>query len=407
MDIIYMQCDMRFNKLLMHEFGHTTVIGYVVNRFAGLVSEHCVKIAADLYDCSENAGLAEYLSELGVEVHLSPIENITERLIDYCERLESGCLVIRVLGEQVLLNMQYFHELYDGMKCQNTDFYYYKNNDGQVPEIFKLKILVEHKDEVKKMSRYYEVFDRLRQLLNEYVYEYDAMPVRILASNQSMIHLLEKYYLNQDIDVLKAEVSEAVYRMGDNNSYLVTSGFLQSVITKEVRNAAYEAVPWFTYQMIDFLSERLKKDMDVFEFGCGYSTFFYAAKCRSVKSVEHDLEWYYRIDRIKPENVEISHIELVYGGEYCSSVLKTDMLFDVICVDGRDRVRCACNAVKALKKDGVIIFDDSRRKDYKEAYVYLKQQGFRRIDFKGLIPSLVNSLGCTSVFYRKENCMEI
>ena len=35
-------------------------------------------------------------------------------------------------------------------------------------------------------------------------------------------------------------------------------------------------LPWVTYGFIDFISERLNKSIDVFEYGSGNSTLWYA-----------------------------------------------------------------------------------------------------------------------------------
>lgn len=47
-----------------------------------------------------------------------------------------------------------------------------------------------------------------------------------------------------------------------------------------------EPIPWYTYSAIAFLDERLPGDATVFEFGAGYSTLWYAARCSRVVAVE-------------------------------------------------------------------------------------------------------------------------
>lgn len=64
------------------------------------------------------------------------------------------------------------------------------------------------------------------------------------------------------------------------------------------------------------------------------------------------------------------------------------------------------NSIKTLKDDGVIIWDNSDRVNYQEGYDFLLANGFKRLDFWGIGP--VNSYSwCTSIFYRKENCLKI
>ena len=104
--------------------------------------------------------------------------------------------------------------------------------------------------------------------------------------------------------------------------------------------------------------------------------------------------------------MEYLHHELVHGGEYSKTILRYNNAFDIIVIDGRDRVNCARNCLGALKDNGVVIWDNSDRDKYEEGYAYLVQNGFNRLDFDGLGP--INCDGWrTSVFYRQNNCLGI
>src|SRR5690554_7836675 len=50
-------------------------------------------------------------------------------------------------------------------------------------------------------------------------------------------------------------------------------------------------LPWMTYDAIDFLSSIAAPDHEVFEWGSGGSTLFFARRCDRVISVEHDKKW--------------------------------------------------------------------------------------------------------------------
>ena len=79
---------------------------------------------------------------------------------------------------------------------------------------------------------------------------------------------------------------------------------------------------------------------------------------------------------------------------------------EVICIDGRDRARCAEFAMRHAPKDGVIVFDDTERTQYAEALARINSAGFRRIDFWGV--SVGSELHrCTTVFYRDGNVLGI
>jgi len=76
--------------------------------------------------------------------------------------------------------------------------------------------------------------------------------------------------------------------------------------------------------------------------------------------------------------------------------------FDIVVIDGRERVRCAHAAPSRLRDDGIIIFDNSDRPAYRPAIDYLHSLGLGRIDFCGFYPRL-GIPGCTSVFSKQFN----
>jgi hypothetical protein len=167
-----------------------------------------------------------------------------------------------------------------------------------------------------------------------------------------------------------------------------------------------DPIPWVTYSFIDFIKERLKKQHTVFEFGSGNSTYFYAKHAGLVVSVEHDKGWFDKIVGTKPENAEMIFCELVRDGDYCRVPLKLEEKFDIIVVDGRDRVNCCKQALGAVSERGVIVLDDSERGFYGEGITFLKSKGFKELAFTGISPGLFYRKA-TSVFYRPENCLGV
>ena len=107
------------------------------------------------------------------------------------------------------------------------------------------------------------------------------------------------------------------------------------------------------------------------------------------------------------ENAKVYYHELVYGGGYSkfASAYKKNF-FDIIVIDGRDRVNCCKAALEALNDYGVILFDDSYRDRYEEGYSYLRDHGFKEIDFWGMTSSIAMKHK-TSIFYRSRNCLQI
>jgi len=160
------------------------------------------------------------------------------------------------------------------------------------------------------------------------------------------------------------------------------------------------------YAVISFLKDRLDKNMRLFEYGSGYSTLFYSSLVKSVVSVEYDKEWYETISGKAGDNVRLIYQPLGSGDDYCSTIKREAGEFDVVIIDGRERVKCAINSWSALSESGVIVFDDSERLRYAEGLAMLRENGFRSIFFEGLKPKGI-AMGRTSIFYRKNNCLEI
>src|SRR5690606_38937740 len=149
---------------------------------------------------------------------------------------------------------------------------------------------------------------------------------------------------------------------------------------------ANQAIPWFTYSFIDFLQHRLNKSQTVFEFGSGNSTRYFAGKCAQITSVEHDKAWYEKGENNKPQNATIQYYPLDKNGDYCRAAQKTNKEYDIIIIDGRDRVNCCIQSINALTKSGVIILDDSERDKYHEARLFLQGKGFKELSFSGISP---------------------
>lgn len=188
--------------------------------------------------------------------------------------------------------------------------------------------------------------------------------------------------------------------------YLHEIGWFKAFDSKSAVDGDGNPIPWVTYPFIDFIKDRIKKDHTVFEFGSGNSTLFYAKYADSVVSVEHNKEWYEKISQNRAENSKMIFCDLVYGGDYCQMPLKLGEKFDVIIIDGRDRVNCCKHAIDALSENGVIVLDNSERESYKPGIDFLVEKGFKHLYFSGIVPGLFYRV-TTSVFYKEGNCLGI
>lgn len=194
----------------------------------------------------------------------------------------------------------------------------------------------------------------------------------------------------------------------DKKGYLDDIGWFKAFDARSPVDRDGHPIPWVTYSFIDFIKTRLNKQHTVFEFGSGNSTYFYAKYAGAVVSVEHDKEWFDKIEKspAKPANSELIFCELVRDGDYCRMPVKLNKKFDIIIVDGRDRVNCCKQGIEALSPNGVMVLDDSEREDYKEGVDFLLAKGFKHLLLSGISPGLFYRKS-TSVFYKPENCLDI
>lgn len=192
------------------------------------------------------------------------------------------------------------------------------------------------------------------------------------------------------------------------SNYLDEYGWFKTIETKESIDNSGKGLPWISYPAIDFLQNRIKNNMRIFEYGCGGSTVWWAERVAQVVSIEHDFGWYEKMKKQLNEykKVELKYIALEYNGEYSKAVSECTEYFDVVVIDGRDRINCVKNSLKALKKDGIILFDNSDRNEYEEAYSLLKKMGFKELEFYGMAPCIYYKTK-TSVYYRENNCLNI
>ncbi|MCL6265042.1 hypothetical protein [Flagellimonas myxillae] len=190
-------------------------------------------------------------------------------------------------------------------------------------------------------------------------------------------------------------------------NFLSKIGWNKSVKGKKPVDKKGGELPWFTYSFMAFLKDRIQVEMQIFEYGSGNSTLWFSKKGCAVVSVEHHKAWYDSMFAKITANPKVEYLwRDLESKAYSMEILNYQKAFDVIILDGRDRVNCCLNSLGALKDNGVILWDNSDREEYNEGYQFLIDNGFKRLDFHGLGP--INSkMWCTSVFYKQDNCLGI
>lgn len=166
-------------------------------------------------------------------------------------------------------------------------------------------------------------------------------------------------------------------------------------------------VPWWSYAAIDAVSGWLTSHagpVRVYEYGSGASTFWLARRAAEVHSVEHHRGFgevmapqLARLDNVTFRIVEPTPAERPRTGsakegyrgqdfsDYVASIDATPGEFDLVVIDGRAREACLSEALPRLATDGLIVFDNSRRRRYREAIAASRVTEKR---YFGLTPTL-------------------
>jgi precorrin-6B methylase 2 len=182
-----------------------------------------------------------------------------------------------------------------------------------------------------------------------------------------------------------------------HQGYFIETGWIKSYKNRSPVDADDNPIPWTTYAYISFIQEYLKDHHIVFEFGAGNSTFYYAKRVKQLYSVEHNKEWFHKIAAKKPANATLHYKQLDHN--YTETIQEIDTPFDVVIIDGRKRVECIEKSIDCLAENGIIVLDDSERREYYPGIELLNSKGFKRLDFWGISPGYFHNK-CTSVFFK-------
>lgn len=144
-------------------------------------------------------------------------------------------------------------------------------------------------------------------------------------------------------------------------------------------------LPWWTFSSIRAVETYLAAaPRRVFEYGCGASTLWLAARSRQVVSIEPDPDWHAMVlgELAGRDNVELRLVAVQntgrigsqkdgfagqYFDDFVAAIDAETEPFDVIVIDGRAREACLKAALPHLADGGIIVFDDTNRKRYRAA----------------------------------------
>jgi hypothetical protein len=200
------------------------------------------------------------------------------------------------------------------------------------------------------------------------------------------------------------------------------------------RNSISDKMPWLSFGAIEYLKKIIEPDMQVFEYGSGGSTLFWASRVRQVFSIEHDKAWFDKlqdhftrneIKNVKYEFIaaEVDHrnVPRQYGNpnDYVSAdenftgksfelyAKRIDEYpneyFDIVIVDGRARPSCILHAITKVKRGGYLIVDNSERDYYFSSFSFNKSD-WKKIEFLGPVPYVFHFSKTTII--KKINAIE-
>ena len=183
---------------------------------------------------------------------------------------------------------------------------------------------------------------------------------------------------------------------------IIRTLFLKRALWKSIRtglpvDGQGKPVPWITFPALDHLSQLDFSQANVLEYGGGQSSLWWAARARTVTTVEAREQWAQVIQDKAPENLRL--IGPVEGRCYVQTPLKEGRMFEVLIIDGLLRPECARAAQPFLAEHGLLILDNSDW--HAPLCTWLRSQGMTQVDFHGFGP--VNSYTwCTSIFSRQQ-----
>lgn len=178
-------------------------------------------------------------------------------------------------------------------------------------------------------------------------------------------------------------------------------------IVHDSRAMANLDVPWWTYRAIAAVEEWLAARLTpprVFEYGSGASTVWLARRAGEVHSVEHHRAFaeLMHAEIVNHPNASVMVVEATPSArpvvssqkeghkgldfaEYVGAIDRVSGSFDLVVIDGRAREACLAAAVGRLAHDGLVVFDNSRRRRYREA---IARSGLQERVLSGLAPTL-------------------
>lgn len=131
--------------------------------------------------------------------------------------------------------------------------------------------------------------------------------------------------------------------------------------------------PSFTHPFLEEIRTWDTINWEVFEWGCGYSTAWFAIHAHRIVSVDYDSPWtqgvkkylerlYLYSAQLKIQYTQKSHdIAYPFTNSYVQSINENNCAYNCIIIDGLYPEACMTQALKHIKPGGVIILNHAER----------------------------------------------
>jgi hypothetical protein len=186
--------------------------------------------------------------------------------------------------------------------------------------------------------------------------------------------------------------------------------WIQTVNPSHLSGAPLHTIyPWFSFPSIDYLSKLTSPDMHILEFGCGYSTIWWAQRASRVTSIERSPHWIVEVSQALSTHA-MSNVDLIsFSGfkgtteeeitttcdparlaphirQYVVAGQRAHVVYDVIVADDVFRNEAAEAAISQLKPGGMLVLDDSERERYRPTFELFTRMGWSSASFYGVVP---------------------
>lgn len=171
-------------------------------------------------------------------------------------------------------------------------------------------------------------------------------------------------------------------------------GQLNSIKKRKPLDKDDQPIPWYTYPSYEYLKQFDFSEKNIFEYGSGNSSIFWAKRSKKVISIEDDKEWYQivKINILKNQDIYFAQKR----EEYVNLIGRFPINFDVIVIDGKYRYDCATKSITKLSSGGMIILDNSDW--HPKSCQFLRENDLIQVDFSGFGP-INGYTWTTSIFF--------